>query len=692
MSQDMEKYPGLLPAFSHLLERLMGSVQFPAERQQSALLPLLPPSTTYYVAIPNYGEPAKQALTIFREELKDSSVLRDWWRQGDMAKNGPEVEHFIETFSRLSQYLGDEIVMSGQTAEHAPDLVTFAEARKPGLKAFLQQTLKDVPEKSRPKWRILDAEELPTARKEVKPSDLVILVRPDFVVASPTLEGARKFNAILDSKEKQFASTPFGQRISQIYEGGTSVAAAGDLHTIFGQMPKKHDSDQQMLEQSGLSDAKYLVWSHKSVDHKSISETELSFMGPRHGAAAWLAAPAKLGSLEFVSPKALFVMSVSLKNLGDVYDDIQQLASISNPKAFASVPQMEQALHLSLKDDLLRQLKGEITIELVTIVEKQPEWNLIFRVNDADRLQKAFEQLLATAPFQIQLSEVEGVRYHSFLMPSRPKPVQITYTFVDGYLLISSGRDVAAAAVALRKSGDSLAKSKALLATIPPGHSPEASAFFYEDAAAMMGLQAQQLSPELASTVTSRLSTQSIPITSWAYGEDTAMRGVSASGGADVTGILIGAAIAIPNLLRARIAANESSAVGTIRTINVAQVTYAATYRQKGFARSLATLGPNPRGPNAQSALHAGLIELPLGDPACTAGEWCTKTGYQFTVKALCREQGCKEYVVVGSPLSTSTGNRSFCSTSDAVVRVHAGPILTTPITAQECKKWPPLQ
>ena len=55
--------------------------------------------------------------------------------------------------------------------------------------------------------------------------------------------------------------------------------------------------------------------------------------------------------------------------------------------------------------------------------------------------------------------------------------------------------------------------------------------------------------------------------------------------------ILIIAAIAIPNLLRSRIAANEASAVGSIRTINTAEVTFASTYPNHGFA-TLATSAP----------------------------------------------------------------------------------------------------
>src|SRR6476646_2541784 len=55
--------------------------------------------------------------------------------------------------------------------------------------------------------------------------------------------------------------------------------------------------------------------------------------------------------------------------------------------------------------------------------------------------------------------------------------------------------------------------------------------------------------------------------------------------------ILIIAAIAIPNLLRARMAANEASAVASVRTINTAEVTYNSTYPTVGFATALANLG-----------------------------------------------------------------------------------------------------
>jgi hypothetical protein len=66
------------------------------------------------------------------------------------------------------------------------------------------------------------------------------------------------------------------------------------------------------------------------------------------------------------------------------------------------------------------------------------------------------------------------------------------------------------------------------------------------------------------------------------YGEDTAIREASRSGAFDAGVVLVVAAVAIPNWLRSKIAANEATAVGSIRTVNTAQVTYATEYPKKG--------------------------------------------------------------------------------------------------------------
>src|SRR5271154_7118057 len=88
--------------------------------------------------------------------------------------------------------------------------------------------------------------------------------------------------------------------------------------------------------------------------------------------------------------------------------------------------------------------------------------------------------------------------------------------------------------------------------------------------------------------------------------------------------ILIIAAIAIPNLLRARIAANESSAVASIRTLNTAQISYNSAFPTVGFAASLTNLAGTSCAPPTSTG--ACLI-----DQALSTG---TKSGYTFTMAA----------------------------------------------------------
>jgi prepilin-type N-terminal cleavage/methylation domain-containing protein len=134
--------------------------------------------------------------------------------------------------------------------------------------------------------------------------------------------------------------------------------------------------------------------------------------------------------------------------------------------------------------------------------------------------------------------------------------------------------------------------------------------------------------------------------------------------------ILIIAAIAIPNLLRARIAANESSAVQSIRTINTAQVTYQSTYPTFGYANTLAELGP----PDANGCPPA---VVPVQASACLL-DWVVanavavpKSGYYFTNPTVTTAGGINvDYELDGTPAAVGqSGVRGFCSNSDGVIR-----------------------
>lgn len=145
--------------------------------------------------------------------------------------------------------------------------------------------------------------------------------------------------------------------------------------------------------------------------------------------------------------------------------------------------------------------------------------------------------------------------------------------------------------------------------------------------------------------------------------------------------ILIIAAIAIPNLLRSRMAANEASAVGSLRTINTALVTYASTYPGApapcGMPPSLANLAPAVNATNAA----ADLLDNVLGVAAPV------KSGYNFIyVQTATDVNGCgTTYTINADPVTRgTTGQRSFFTDQTGVIRSDPANVATaasTPIS-----------
>ena len=136
--------------------------------------------------------------------------------------------------------------------------------------------------------------------------------------------------------------------------------------------------------------------------------------------------------------------------------------------------------------------------------------------------------------------------------------------------------------------------------------------------------------------------------------------------------ILIIAAIAVPNLLRSRMAANEASAASALRTVGTANVTYSSTWNQ-GFAGMLAHLGP-PAAPPATSAA-ADLLDAVLSGvtPAIATP---TKTGYKLAYgagpagAAPAPATPNATYFTDATPVTAgSSGQSTFCLDQTNVVR-----------------------
>ncbi len=123
--------------------------------------------------------------------------------------------------------------------------------------------------------------------------------------------------------------------------------------------------------------------------------------------------------------------------------------------------------------------------------------------------------------------------------------------------------------------------------------------------------------------------------------------------------ILIIAAIAIPNLLRSRIAANQASAVGSLRTLNTANITYASTYNT-GYASSMVYLSP-PTGGGIPTSTTAGLIDSVLASGF--------KSGYSFSYSPSVGATGRTDtYYWIASPITPGTTGTNFYFTDQSGV------------------------
>jgi prepilin-type N-terminal cleavage/methylation domain-containing protein len=164
--------------------------------------------------------------------------------------------------------------------------------------------------------------------------------------------------------------------------------------------------------------------------------------------------------------------------------------------------------------------------------------------------------------------------------------------------------------------------------------------------------------------------------------------------------ILIIAAIAIPNLLRARISANESSAASSVRTINTAEISFYSTYPANGYsgagAAALGALGPGAvtgcpaAGPLVTAAC---LIDWNLSQASTIALQ---KSGYYFGLGNASGGPPFLDYTAGGAPASfNTTGVNSFCSNEDGVIHKNDQGGQNPPMVAHAtCSSatWPQLQ
>ena len=468
-SGEADRYLALLGELKVLGERWR-QVRRPELRYESRLLRLLPEETVVFASLPNYGEALGDAHRLFDERLQESAVLRGLWAEADPARHGgPNLAGVIEKVRAVADHLGDEVVLAvvdDRAGRRVVPLV-LAEVRRPGLRELLETTLAG--------------------------SHVFVLFPSDVMVMGVDEPALRALSARIVAGAGGLDGTAFGERIAQAYGDGAGLLFAADLERIA--RARTTGEAREALHRSGLDGLRSFILERKDVADKAHTQAVLSFLGAPRGIPSWLAGPAPMGALDFVSPTAQAVTAFVVKSPALIFDDVVEMASSGDGAARKHLQELESKLDVRLRADIAETLGGEVALALDGPLLPTPAWRLIVEVYDAGRLQSSLQTLVnrvsdertATdrAALRLEAEQVGAGTYYA--LRGGDLPFELHYAYADGYLVAGPSRALVMKAVQVRASGESLGRSAAFRGLFPPDRDVNVSGLAYQNVGRMMG-------------------------------------------------------------------------------------------------------------------------------------------------------------------------------------------------------------
>ena len=536
-SQDREKYLSLLAQLSILQHRLEG-IPSPALRYTSDLLERVPAGTLLYVSIPNIGNYLSEANKVFQDQLKQSPALQQWWDRGHSTNSADptaDLNTMIEKLHQMSQYLGDEVVVVGVKQGDKPGFAVVADVQKGGLDDFLRTQMPV--SASATGLTVLDETSLNTlpVSSESQRGGFAFVGQHQ-AIFSNNVATLKQIHAQLNAGASGFATGAFGQQIAAAYTRGAGVILAADVHQMMANRPNLHAGHSEVvLDNSGMEDVQYLIAEHRESNGAPENHLNLQFSGTRQRVASWLAAPAPMGSLDYVTPNASLAVAVLSKDPKAIADDILAMA-VSDDAQKNDLAETQAKLGISFRDDLAANLGGEFLVTLDGPVLPTPSWKAVIEVRNPEQLESTLERLMQSITnlhekgehsVAIDSSEIGAQRYYAVHDQTLGKIVT-QYTFADGYMILAPERAQLIEALQTHANGVSLARSAAFKASLPKDDNENYSAVAYQNLGPVLTPLLSQLSGETAETIR-QLASDARPTTICAWGKDSRIEAASDS-------------------------------------------------------------------------------------------------------------------------------------------------------------------
>jgi hypothetical protein len=319
------------------------------------------------------------------------------------------------------------------------------------------------------------------------------------MIASIDPNELRRFAALIERTQSSPAvETPFREKVAQSYREGAGWLFCVDMEQIVKN--HVHDSSGRDRPPVGFDEVKYLTLERRDVG-KTETRAAITFRSKRKGIAGWLAEPAPMGSLDFVSPEASLAASFVIKDPKTLVDEMFQFAESSDPNFRERLAELESNLGVSVRDDISSPLGGEVTFALDGPVLPIPSWKVIVEVYDRDTLERAISKLVTSFNRQVsadkgklQLTQHQRGSQTFFTLSNDKHPAfELDYSFVDNYLILGPSQSILSRAIQNRQAGYTLTRSQAFQSQLPTDGYTNFSAILYHNIASAITPLGEQL-------------------------------------------------------------------------------------------------------------------------------------------------------------------------------------------------------
>ena len=537
-SQNRDRYFELLREMRALSQELDEAFQ-PGLRYSTRLLDLAPADAAIFFTMPNVSDELSQAYEILQSRMASNEILASWWDQEMMAGgHGADFERVIEKIAAFGDPLGEELTMTVHVNGGSDVSMLFlTELENPAeFRALVEQELAELGDQVGDASIHFFEGELPaTAPANLGSEEAVFFWATDGLLAlTPHFHQLQALQTVLEGGSgTTISGSSFHDSLAELYEKGVEWAVAVDLETL---IRADDPSDLETLEAMGLLDVQHIIGERRQIDGRTENRVAISFDQPRRRIASWLADPAPIGAMQFISPDATLAAAFAMKDMGTLVDELFTMISSMEPSFEDELNEFQQLSGIDIRQDFAAALGGEFVLAVDGPMLPKPSWKLAIEVYDPARLQQSLAWVVEQINAELADSDVQGLKLDHeqvgarefFVLESLDTGIQVHYVFDDGYVVFAPSRGLLERALQSRVSGIQLTDAPDFVELLPHDGEVNFSAAFYHNLGPVLGPLSRTIAGsglgDLSADQTQflqELASESKPGLMLAYGEPT---------------------------------------------------------------------------------------------------------------------------------------------------------------------------